>query len=365
LFPSLALQAVQATDAKRDFLFGHYLGLRLLTTVLAFLVILGIVVISNYHTDTALVVLLIGLSKCFYSIGDIFLGLLQQHEKMDRIGKSLILNGILSFLVICASMYLTRNIVLATAGLAIVSLIVVGAYNVPSSLIVFESARLGALKPNWDPKTLVRLTRLAFPLGLAMMLVSLSINIPRYFVERQLGERELGLFAAMAYLITAGNTMVGALGQSASPRLSKFYAAGSDKFFINLMAKLVGIGAILGLIGIVIASIAGGTILSTVYGPEYAMNVDAFTWLMVAAAIGYVASFLSYGMTASRSFKIQPFIFALSALVSYAACAIFVPSYGMVGAAWAMILSLGLQLLLAFGVDIHAISVMERKSGER
>jgi O-antigen/teichoic acid export membrane protein len=41
------------------------------------------------------------------------------------------------------------------------------------------------------------------PLGVVAALVLLNTNIPRYFIERYLGEWELGIFAALAYIMVA------------------------------------------------------------------------------------------------------------------------------------------------------------------
>ena len=46
-FFNLALRDLQATDANQEYSFGHYLGLRLITSVLSLLVIVIIVVVVN------------------------------------------------------------------------------------------------------------------------------------------------------------------------------------------------------------------------------------------------------------------------------------------------------------------------------
>src|SRR5207237_180790 len=83
--------------------------------------------------------------------------------------------------------------------------------------------------------------------GIAMALVSFNANIPRYFIEYHLGTAQLGIFAAMAYPMVAGATVVGALGQSATPRLSQYYASGERRAFLSLLLKLVSLASALGL----------------------------------------------------------------------------------------------------------------------
>ena len=94
LFASLQLRTVQATDARREYLFGDYLGLQLITTALALLVIVAVVLLAGYHWEAALVILAVGMAKAFESISDVFYGLLQQHERMDRIAKSKMIKGL-------------------------------------------------------------------------------------------------------------------------------------------------------------------------------------------------------------------------------------------------------------------------------
>jgi O-antigen/teichoic acid export membrane protein len=149
--------------------------------------------------------------------------------------------------------------------------------------------------------------------------------------------------------MVAGTTVIGALGQSASPRLSKQYAAQDRAAFGLLLLKLLGIGALLGGGGVFVALIAGRPLLTLLYQPEYANHTDVFVWLMLASAILYLASFLGYGVTAARYFNVQPVIFGVCAGASALFCLLLIPPYGIQGAAWAMILASTLQLaLMAF-----------------
>jgi O-antigen/teichoic acid export membrane protein len=173
------------------------------------------------------------------------------------------------------------------------------------------------------------------------MLISLQPNIPRYFVEQH-GERALGIFAAIAYLQVASTTVVNALGQAASPRLSKYYAAGNAQAFRMLLFKLVGFGAVFGTAGVVVALVAGREVLTLLFRPAYARQ-DVLVLLMVAAGIGYVASFLGYGMTAARYFRVQLPLVALVAGVTAIACAWLVPSDGLRGGATALIMAAVVQ----------------------
>jgi O-antigen/teichoic acid export membrane protein len=361
MFSNLQLRGVQATDAKRTHPFSHYLTLRTITTMLALVVIAGVVYMGGYQGATALVILLVGLAKALESMSDVYYGLLQQRERMDRIAQSVMLRGVLALVAVTGLLYATGSLVAAVMGIAAVWAAVLVLFDVPNGLRLLKrdaeiAATQQALSSAPLAKQIAKLALTALPLGFVMLLISLNTNIPRYFIEGHLGTWELGIFAALAYLMIAGNTIVGALGQSASPRLAQYYAAGNTAAFRNLLGKLAAIGATLGGAGVIVAALLGEPLLRLLYGVEYAAFSTLLVWLMVAAALAYVASFMGYGMTAARLFRIQVPVFALVSLTTLISCFFLVPAYGLVGGAWALIVSASIQLIASASVNVWALA---------
>lgn len=373
MFTNLQLRAIQATDAKRQYLFGDYLGLRLISTGLALLLIVSVTLTAGYHWQTSLIILIIGLAKAFEAISDVFYGLMQQHERMDRIAISMMIKGPLSLLLLGVGVTITNSALWGAVGLAVAWAIVLVCYDIHSGALMLngllgtpQSERSGsrnlvvALKPRWHLETLKQLIWLSLPLGVVMMLISLNSNIPRYFIERYLGERELGFFAAIAYLMVVGSMVVNALGESANPRLARYYAARNSTAFRTLLFKLLLIGALLGGTGVLVALVAGRQILTLLYRPEYAQYADLFVWLMLATGINYVSSFLGYGMTAARYFRIQIPIFASVTTTSAIVCFWLIPTMGLLGAAIALLLATIVQVVISSGVIIYALHKLQK-----
>jgi O-antigen/teichoic acid export membrane protein len=130
--------------------------------------------------------------------------------------------------------------------------------------------------------------------------------------------------------------VLGALGNSASPRLAGYYARGQSRAFVTLFLKLQVIAALAGFAGIMVAWLAGRPLLTIVFRPEYAAYSDVLVWLMVAAALIYLTSFFGHALTACHYFKYQAILLAMTATLTALACAMLVPAYGLRGAAWAM-----------------------------
>jgi O-antigen/teichoic acid export membrane protein len=178
-----------------------------------------------------------------------------------------------------------------------------------------------------------------------MMLVSLQANIPRYYLEAYRGEGELGIFTALAYLMAVGNVVIQALGQSASPRLARYHATGDRAAFWRLLGRLLAVGLVAGVGGLLLVSFAGAPLLRLLYTEEYARHVGLLGLLMLAAAVSYLTSFLGCAMTAARAYRAQVPLFALVAAATAAGCQVGVPRYGMRGAAWGLVVAAGIQLV--------------------
>jgi O-antigen/teichoic acid export membrane protein len=377
MFTNLQLRALQATDAKHEYSFGDYLGLRLIATGVGILIILGITLAAGYPWEKLLVILVVGLAKAIESISDVFYGLSQQREQMDRISISMMIKGPLSLLLLGIGVYLTHGVLWGAVGLLVAWAIVLVSYDIPTGTFLLNTS-LGtlqneisgksnlavALRPRWHADKLRKLIWLALPLGFVMMLISLNTNIPRYFIERYLGERELGFFAAISYLMVATGMVVGALGQSASPRLAKYYAARNSIAFRKLLLKMVGIGLLMGVAGVLVVLVAGREILTVFYRPEYAEYTDIFMLVMLTTAISDVASFLGYAMTSARYFRIQMPVSLIVTAISAIACFWLIPSMGLRGAAIALLIAGIVQLAILLAIIVYAIHSLEKQPQE-
>lgn len=153
-----------------------------------------------------------------------------------------------------------------------------------------------------------------------------------------MGSYQLGIFAAVAAFQKVAPTVVQALGRSAAPRLSKYYAAKNARAFRRLSLKLLGIGLLLGSAGVLVAYFAGKQILTLFYGPEYAL-AGLFTLLMLGAGIDYLATIVIFVITSTRSFKIQLPLHLITTSAVALACYFLIPSAGLMGAAIALIIA--------------------------
>jgi O-antigen/teichoic acid export membrane protein len=191
-----------------------------------------------------------------------------------------------------------------------------------------------------------------------VLLGSLNSSIPNFFIKHALGERDLGIFAAIGFMVSVGNMAVVSLGQSAFTRLARSYAADNLASFRSLLGKLLAFGAIIGLSGMIISKLAGREILSVLFRPEYAERADLLPWIMAAGGVLYMAQFLGFGMTAAGFYNSQVVLNILANVSLFAACFWLVPRRGLLGAIFAMLIAASVQL--AASVLILMMGVRKR-----
>ena len=347
LFANLQIRAIQSTDIGGEYSFGEYLGLRLLTTATALVAICAIAAIAGYDMNLKRVILAVGLSKAIEAISDVFHGDLQRRERMNSVARYLAVKGMASVIAVGIALKLSGSVFAAALAMAAVfaAVLLLG-----ESRFAVASARVC-----WNWTAFRQLALMAFPLGVVMMLVSVTANMPRYFVESRLGSNALGVFAALSYLSFAGSTVVNAAGLAATPRLARLFVSGERLAFVRKLLWMTALAALLGIGGIAILALGGKPLLTLIYGSLYAANLDVAIWVMAGGALSYAASVIGYGLTAARCFREQLPLFVTVTAVAAGASYVLVPRFGLRGAVFAQIAAGAAQLLYGAAILVCAL----------
>lgn len=360
---SLQLRQIQATDTNNRHRLSQYVGLRVLSTGAAIIIIALFVACVTWTTGAqlSLIVMCWTFAKAFDAGSDILYGLFQQYERMDYVGLSLILRGLLALAGVALLLRASHSAPIALAGIVVSWSAVLVLFDMPMArtLIRQRERQAGStdtiselLRPVFD-RGLAPLWFEAAPLGIVAFLFAVQAQIPRYVIAGLLHPRDLGLFSAAAYLTFVGTTLVNALGAPASVRLAQYYAAGARSRFHQLMTKMLLLASALGIAGILVSALAGSRILALLYTHEYSQMAAVLTLLCVGSAISYAASFFGYGMTSLRRYRIQVPIFVGVVLITLLSCYWLTGRYGMMGTAAGVLVGNLVQLFLSATVVLR------------
>jgi len=371
MFAALNLRSVLVTDTKQQYSFNEYIALRLLALAAAFVVIVGITLVSGASLETALVIIFVTVAKIFDSLSDILYALQQHHEQMDNIAISRILQGILQLLTLGIVFRLTGSLVWATAVMAGASGLITLIYDIPYTARVgaFSSQQKGrwlsrrslnAIAPSWNFTAIRALARLAAPLGVVAVLGIVTTSTPRYFLAYYLSQREVGLFSAMWSLFFPILLIAGSVVQALIPRMARYYQE-DIRQFKNLLKKMLAVSVLCGIIGVLIAHFAGRVILTLLFGSEYAQHPTVFVWIMVAAGLYYISVPFNQTVICARSFNVQPLIHSVTLIVTLISGIVLIPRYGLLGAAWVMCASMGTLLVGLAIASLYSLSCEQRR----
>ncbi|HUQ93352.1 MAG TPA: lipopolysaccharide biosynthesis protein [Bryobacteraceae bacterium] len=344
LLANLHLRTLQATDLAGEFTFRTYFGLRLLTSAAASLLLAAVGVFLNGSISGG-VLMAIAAAKAFEAASEVCYGKLQREERMDRIGKSMSVRSAGSALAMLAALQFGWGL---AAGAWMGAFIACGVFVYDGHGAWPADVSLSDVWP-LSPE-LTRLARFAAPMGVALLLVSLHSNVPRYLLATYRTEREVGLISALGYLSIAGNMLVMAFGQAAGPALALSFLERNWYRFRRQAGQLLVLAAGLGILGILCAAAFGESLLGAVYGAEFAAERRSFVWLMAAGAASYLGAACGYLLSSARCFRPQIAVLAAGLAVTAVFGWYLIPRRGVSGAALAQAAGYSAQLLIGAGI---------------
>jgi O-antigen/teichoic acid export membrane protein len=344
----MGLREIRASDTVGTYRFGDYVGLRLIATSVALLVMLGAGLVQDAAGLVFWVIALYALTRCLELLSDITYVLFQAQERMDYIGWSLCLVGPLSLLLLSLGYWVSGSLVVAVLGQVLAQAIVLLLYDLPVGRR--RAAVTGeALRPIWNPPALRALALQSVPLVFASVLVLIALYVPRLVVEHSLGLTKLGYFAAILALAMAPSRLVNSMGMAVSVPLARLHANGQRGAFLRFLGRMVLAAAAFGLVGVVLGAAFGEAVLRVVYTEQYAVHAELLVWLIAAAALRFMADVLQFGMIASRRFWWIATQYGVVAIVALVSAWALIPSHGLTGA--------GMTMVLIFLAQLTVISI--------
>lgn len=360
-FFNFQLRAIQATDASHKYSPSIFIKVRLTTSTVALIFIALYACLVLDDTRTQSVLLFYSFNLACISLSEVVFGHFQQIGRQDWVARSQAVRGILSPILLASIFLSTSSLSSATAGLTLASLIPLLMLDLPASRQLRSQVPIhSSLRPLSEE--LLELSRSAIPLGATMLLLSLNLNLPRYFLEAYTGRQELGIFSALSQLIAAGSLVIAAIGQAMSPRLARAYKTGLIRRFKHDLARFAGLAGLVSISGILLSAIAGREILTFIYGSTYAAASSVLLLLSIGGSLAFIAGVAGSALTACGFHGIQPLLFSATVLITAISGYTLIPNYGTSGAAITVIASSLTQLVVSWGALLYRL---RRPTNER
>lgn len=290
MFFSLALynmRVYQVSDVAGENSQQNYVAFRLITIVGAF-VMMAIYLFATTKSSALLIAsFCMLLFKADEAMSSVYYGVEQLGGRMDYIGRSQILRGLIILIGFTSVLYVTHNLDLAIIVMAVFCIAVTFLYDRKRALLMFN------VVPKISLNKTKHMFRKCFPSAVTLLFYGAVVSIARQIYEINYGEELLGIYAAIATPAVLVQVMASYLY---SPFIGLFAEEWKKKNYKRLAAMLFKIiGAILGVVLLlcVFAVFFGNDFLVLLYGE----SISSYTHILVptliaVAAVAFMALFL-------------------------------------------------------------------------
>lgn len=292
----MQLRSFYTTEKKGGLSFHDYQGFRLVSNMLAMLVI--IIAAALLKPAMLLTISLVGISKILESQSDMYYAAVQKVERMDYISYSKFAKGLtaLALVAICIYIGLDINTILVLwCGLWLFILVVFDARL--TLKISGISRRVGIV---FNKEIFISLFKLCLPVLMLSFVDKFAANYPNYVVESKLGLSAVAIFGAIVYFRSIGAQVINPMGAVIAPRLADYWSEGKHSDFMHLLKRTTFSAFLLGVAGILVAVFFGKWVLLLLTTKEYVPYANVLILVMVYCLVTYMYVFIGTAITCLR-----------------------------------------------------------------
>lgn len=329
----------QVSDIRHENTVGEYMSFRIVTSFMA----LALIIVYSLLTcspDSLSVIFGYSLYKIAGLFIDVLHGLDQVNRRMDYIGRSLIMQGIVSLVLFCtvelSFHVLEFTLVCMTVGTILVGLL----YDLPRSSC-FERVHLGISRSK-----AFHLLGYCFPIVIGAIACGAAPSIPRQFLAFHDGQAALGIYASVAAPVTIIQMGASYIYNPLLSYFSQAYAEHDLRRLVMLLGKAFFGIVLLGIVSAIVLELVGEWVLSIMYGDDIVFYMYLLLPIIACSLVTAYVWFLNDILVAFRDFKGSVVGNVVAVVLSAISSLVFVPAFAMNGVSFAHLLSYGISVIV-------------------
>lgn len=187
------IRPYQVSDIQRKYSASQYVGLRMITVFAGYALFALYAMLTSGSVVVALSILAFLLFKADESFCNVLYGIDQQGMRLDFVGKSQIMRGVILVAAFSVGLIATQNLPFALVFMAAACSCVTLAYDVPRSRGLTDSIR-----PSFDRVAVATLLKECLPSVISLVVSGLVATVARQLFFFMYGESALGIYATVA-----------------------------------------------------------------------------------------------------------------------------------------------------------------------
>ena len=333
-----AMRNYQITDSGHLYSDGEYVSSRIISCLAAyvFLAVAAVFSGSIYQAICIIAFMPVRLSEAY---SDVFHGIDQMHDRYDLIGKSFTMRGIAVIVIFIAGMTVTGNLAL-TLGLISIATFAIS--------ILWDkrlTSKITTIEMRLKDSKILKLYLSCLPLMLFTFFMGMQMMYAKTVLSEVVGVTRQGIYASISNPTYAIQVMGAALFAPFLPVLAEYLKERDIQGFNRGVRKVTGILVVFSALVLVAASLLGRWVLGIFFGKEILDYYELFIPVVIVIIINTFVYWFQGVLVALR----KNVLLAVGMIVDFMLFVILIrPAieiFGMNGASYAQILSLGLYLL--------------------
>lgn len=320
------------SDVEGEYSFGEYLGFNAYTCFAALLCCIAYSVIMGSFSSLAAIVLysLYRLSKVTI---DVFHAENQRNGRMDYIGISLALQGVLSLISFSLAYYFSQSLSLGL-GSMVLMVVFVGVIYDRSHTEAFVHIQMGIKRDK-----AICLAKKCLPVVLGGIACSLAPAIPKQVLQFVSGDAALGIYASVAAPVAIIQMGANYIYYPLLGYFAKYHQSGDLVRFKKLLVLVTFAIAASGVVCVFVLNFIGINILVLIFGSKIQEYGYLLTPVTIASLITAYMWFLTDLLVSVRGLNLTVAGNAISLGATILISHPLISSYGMNGVSYVLILS--------------------------
>jgi len=339
IFATFSLNQYQIADQYTKYSESDYRAARITTISLSFGLCLFVVLFFNYTWEQNLVIILYMVYRNLLHYAYLYTATLQIRERLDYVGKCMIVEGIVSLASFTVSYYATNDLVLSVAVMALLGggvflLTVVQGYR-------REEGR-GYPRHGAHRSSISSLLKIGAPLLLSIVAPVVITALPKLMLQVTDGDEIVGIFSTLSAPTIVIPTLVLSMFAPFIVYFSNISRRGDMSLLRKQYSKMVGLTLLLGVICYALSRFAGGSIFEMIYGHEIAPYVDYFAVMVIGITLYSIGMWGITVLITKEQGRAAAIASALSLAIGFVIFFVAIPEYGMAGATYGLVAAYGI-----------------------
>lgn len=250
----------QVTDNDNKYSVSDYLGLRIITSMAAFILCLMAAILSNYSKNIFQAVLLYMIFRISEGFSDLFQGIMQKNERLDIAGICLFIKSPVTTAAFIIGFYFTDSLNSGLLFMSVSAIIMSFVFEFP----IAKRCAGNALKISFY--FCGKLALEALPMFVYTLEAALILNMPKYFLSLTMDKAFVGIYSSVFSLALI---LQGAFQYIYVPFVTRFSVLENDKDYVEikkLVVKIIYTFAAATLLFSILSCAFGNVVLILIFG---------------------------------------------------------------------------------------------------